>query len=253
MDFDLSSGIQFILHGYFESPNEQWRHVSRRLDSFELFFVLSGTLYVSDGSKNDTVSAGEYLITPPCENQYGWKPSKCRFYYFHWYANTSDGSFPIRGTFKNLDLIEKYYMLLATDNISQNVSNHLMAALLSELKDGSAYSPKSTDLLCKKIISYIQFASPDELKVSAIAERFRYNEKYLTHCFTMHTGSSLKKHLKQELMKRAIHMLEYTDDSITQISEQLGYSDAHSFSHVFKNAMNLSPTQYRQKYAKRSQ
>lgn len=248
MDFDLNTGIQFMLHGCFEAPDEQWKHVSRRLDSFELFLVLDGTLYVSDDCNNYTVNAGEYIIMPPCENQHGWKPSQCRFYYFHWYADTAKGSFPFRGSFKCLDTIEKYYMLLSEDHTLPNIANHLMAALLLEIKEGS-YTPssKSTALLCKKIISYIQFASPDALKVSAIAHRFRYNEKYLTHCFTRYTGIPLKKHLKKELMKRAMHMLEYTDDSISQISEQLGYSDAHSFSHVFKNAVNLSPTQYRMK------
>lgn len=251
MDFDLNTGIQFMLHGRFEAPNGQWRHISRELDSFELFFVLSGTFYISDGSNNYTVNAGEYIIIPPCENQHGWKSSECRLYYFHWYAEQTEGNFPFWGTFRNLDTIEKYYMLLSADNISQKVANHLMAALLLEVKEGGGtHSTKDAALLCQKIISYIQFAAPDELHVSAIARRFRYNEKYLTHCFTVHTGSSLKKHLKNEMIKRARHMLEYTDDSITQISEQLGYSDAHSFSHVFKNALHLSPTQYRKKNAR---
>ena len=56
MDFDLNTGIQFMLHGCFEAPDEQWKHVSRRLDSFELFLVLDGTLYVSDNCNNYTVN-----------------------------------------------------------------------------------------------------------------------------------------------------------------------------------------------------
>ena len=84
--------------------------------------------------------------------------------------------------------------------------------------------------------------------MSAIAAHFKYNEKYLTHCFTLETGESLKKHLKTEIIKRAKHILEYTDTPISTISEQLGYSDTHSFSHIFKNTVKLSPREYRKNF-----
>ncbi len=52
------------------------------------------------------------------------------------------------------------------------------------------------------------------------------------------------------MIKRAKHILEYTDTPIAAISEQLGYSDTHSFSHIFKNTVKLSPREYRKKFQK---
>ena len=69
-------------------------------------------------------------------------------------------------------------------------------------------------------------------------------------CLGSQTGESLKKHLKAEMIKRAKHILEYTDTPIAAISEQLGYSDTHSFSHIFKNTVKLSPREYRKKFQK---
>lgn len=47
-------------------------------------------------------------------------------------------------------------------------------------------------------------------------------------------------------MKRAKHMLLYTTLTIGEISEKVGYSDSHSFSHVFKNTVGVSPREYRE-------
>lgn len=252
MNFELGTGIEFMMHGTFTAPDNSWVHMSRYMTSYELFYVTKGILYISDDYHDYTVKAGEYVITPPCKNQHGWKQCECTFYYFHWFANNApDGNFPYFGSYNNIDTIEKYYALLSNDSITKEISNHIMAVILLEIqKSDKSISVGNASELCQRILSYIQFAPCEELKVSAIAAHFKYNEKYLTHCFTLETGESLKKHLKSEMIKRAKHILEYTDTPINNISEQLGYSDTHSFSHIFKNAVNLSPREYRKKYRK---
>ena len=278
MNFDLNTGIEFMMHGTFTAPDGNWVHMSRYMTSYELFYVTDGTLYISDDNNDYTVKTGEYVITPPCKNQHGWKNCECTFYYFHWFADdtcgdtcnymcddtcnytcdnacnykfddTGIGDFPAFGSYRNNDIIEKYYSLLNDTGLTKELSNHIMAIILLEIKKGDKnISAGNTAELCRRILSYIQFAPCEELRVSAIAAHFKYNEKYLTHCFTLETGESLKKHLKAEMIKRAKHILEYTDTPISTISEQLGYSDTHSFSHIFKNTVKLSPREYRQKF-----
>ena len=270
MNFDLNTGIEFMMHGTFTAPDDNWVHMSRYMTSYELFYVTDGTLYISDDNNDYTVKTGEYVITPPCKNQHGWKNCKCTFYYFHWFADdacddidnyvcedignymcedTRLGNFPSFGSYRNIDIIEKYYTLLNDTGLTKELSNHIMAIILLEIKKGDKnISAGNTAVLCRRILSYIQFAPCEELRVSAIAAHFKYNEKYLTHCFTLETGESLKKHLKTEIIKRAKHILEYTDTPIATISEQLGYSDTHSFSHIFKNTVKLSPREYRKNF-----
>ncbi len=252
MKFDLSTAIEFLLHGTFEAPDSKWVHMSRSMECYELFYVTSGILYISDGQKQYVVNTGEFVITPPCKNQYGWKPSACKFYYFHFdvkktcFKDAIDSFFPVCGKYRNINTIEKYYTLLSFEHCSLEILNHFMAIILLELKNGEdSEKVRETAQLCKSVLTYIQLAPAEQLKVSLVAEKFQYNEKYISSCITKETGTPLKKHLKAELIKRAKHMLEYTDYSVSQISEMLGYSDAHSFSHVFKNTEQISPKAYR--------
>lgn len=252
MKFDLSTAIEFLVHGTFESSDNKWIHMSRSMECYELFYVTAGILYISDGRNQYIVNTGEFVITPPCKNQYGWKPSACKFYYFHFDVKQAcvidniDSFFPAYGKYKNINNIEKYYTLLSLEHCSLEILNHLMAILLLELKNGKKPErTKETAQLCKSVLTYIQLAPAEQLKVSLVAEKFQYNEKYISNCIAKETGIPLKKHLKAELIKRAKHMLEYTNYSVSQISEMLGYSDAHSFSHVFKNTEQLSPKAYR--------
>lgn len=202
MNFDLNTGIEFMMHGTFTAPDDNWVHMSRYMTSYELFYVTDGTLYISDDNNDYTVKTGEYVITPPCKNQHGWKNCKCTFYYFHWFADdacdvacddidnytcedignymcedTRLGDFPSFGSYRNIDIIEKYYTLLNDTGLTKELSNHIMAIILLEIKKGDKnISAGNTAVLCRRILSYIQFAPCEELRVSAIAAHFKYNE-----------------------------------------------------------------------------
>lgn len=246
MNLDLSAPIKFSWKGYFSSPNENWMHMSREIDSYELFYITEGILYISDGENNYTVKKGEYLITPPCKNQHGWKPSSCKFYYFHFYASNAGKNFSRQGAYADVDMLEKYYSLLSRSGTVFPSYNHLLSALLLELKSGGKVQLHTTvSEACRSVQDYIKFAPSEQLRVSLIAEKFKYNAKYLSQSFKKEMGISLKKYLKNEIISRAKHMLSHTALSIGEISEQLGCSDAHSFSHIFKNDVGVSPKKYR--------
>ena len=37
MNFDLNTGIEFMMHGTFTAPDDNWVHMSRYMTSYELF------------------------------------------------------------------------------------------------------------------------------------------------------------------------------------------------------------------------
>lgn len=63
MKFDLSTAIEFLLHGTFEAPDSKWVHMSRSMECYELFYVTSGILYISDDQKQYVVNAGSFDST----------------------------------------------------------------------------------------------------------------------------------------------------------------------------------------------
>ena len=289
IELDTSSGIRFLWRGYFKAPDEEWVHISREIDSYEIFYVTKGQLFIADDEEEYTVNRGEYLITPPCRNQHGWKASRCEFYYVHFYAeeeisqgegnhqgegnpreeenprreenpqregnprgeeNPRREEIPSWGIYGDIDTLEKYYNLLSYDKRRQEACNHIVAAILLELKNGGSEEGRDNiAMVCHSIQSYIEFAPTGQLSIPLLADKFQYNQKYLSQSFKKETGIALKQCLKDEIMKRAKHMLLYTPLTIAEIAEKAGYSDSHSFSHVFKNMVGVSPREYRKSSA----
>ncbi|MBQ8846333.1 MAG: helix-turn-helix transcriptional regulator [Lachnospiraceae bacterium] len=55
----------------------------------------------------------------------------------------------------------------------------------------------------------------------------------------------------QKKMEYAKAELAETNHSVSQIGYTLGYSDPHNFSNAFKKETGLTPSEYRDSYAKR--
>lgn len=87
LEFQVEKPFHFNWSGKFIAPDENWIHITRTLVDFELIVMTEGTLYIAADEKEYVVQEGEYvLISPPC-NQYGYKPSKCTFYWTHFAYN----------------------------------------------------------------------------------------------------------------------------------------------------------------------
>ncbi|MGI6018279.1 MAG: helix-turn-helix domain-containing protein [Marvinbryantia sp.] len=61
-------------------------------------------------------------------------------------------------------------------------------------------------------------------------------------------GKTFLQKKKEARMSAAAILLEHTQKSITQLSEELGYSSVEHFSSAFKNYYHSSPTQYRRSH-----
>lgn len=247
MNINTDTNIEFLSFGLFKAPDKNWVHMSRSQDSWQIFCVTKGILYISDDRKDYTVSAGEYLVMPPCSNQHGWKASQCEFYYFHFYEKSGNADRQVvQGTYGDLNRIEALYAMLSYERRRKDNNNHIIALILCELTNPLNDDRNSeSDTLCERILAYMKYAQAEHLDIGYLAEKFMYHEKYLSQKFKKETGMSLKKHVKAELMGRARHLLAVTPLSITEISDRLGYSDVHSFSHVFKREEGISPREYR--------
>lgn len=84
-----------------------------------------------------------------------------------------------------------------------------------------------------------------ELTLEKMAEDLNCNPVYLSRTLKQELGVSFSQLLTDIRMKKAVELLNATDLSILEISEQLGYETQHYFSKVFKKTMGVSPNQYR--------
>lgn len=70
---------------------------------------------------------------------------------------------------------------------------------------------------------------------------------YLSRLFKQETGRSFIGHLTYTRMKTAIELLQGSDMTIQEISQQAGYETQHYFSTAFKKTTGMSPIQYRKR------
>ena len=88
--------------------------------------------------------------------------------------------------------------------------------------------------------------------LSRTAARFAVSPRTLSRRFADDTGTTPLKYLHSQRMRRAKHLLGSTSQSVTEVSRRVGYSDAATFSQLFKRHIGLTPRDYRAKFAPNS-
>lgn len=84
--------------------------------------------------------------------------------------------------------------------------------------------------------------------IDQIAERLSMSSRTLKRRL-QEAGTTYQKIKDDEQCRKAMSLLESTQDTIERIAEQLGYSDASNFTKAFKTWADLSPNEFRNKLA----
>lgn len=84
--------------------------------------------------------------------------------------------------------------------------------------------------------------------VSTLANLVNTTEKSFRVRFKAVFGKPIQEVLKRERLKKAEHLLRFTNMAINQIGEEVGYSAASSFVDAFKDQFGVYPTEFRERY-----
>lgn len=269
--------------GKFKALSSEWKHEKFLLSDYELIVMTEGELYLRYNGKNYTVKKGEYLLLPPSENGYreGFKEAYCSFYWMHFTMKRSE-NIPYEVSYSNAEnnstftdnhflipqsaAIPKAERLLVMmkqlqdmvknkyPEISLNAAvTNIMTELYGELSIGAPIynDPASKKQIYLDIIDYIQTNISRNIKISEIADAFGYNPKYLSHLFVEIRNIPLKQFILSQKIDAANFMLADNDKSITQIANELGFSDVHNFARMYKKSTGLTPSEYRNAFSKR--
>lgn len=263
--FYLEKPLDYHWVGKFEAPGEDWIHLKRFLTDYELIVVIEGCLYITDDVQQYVVHSGEYLIMTPGNSQYGYKPSKCTFYWLHFVQGMADEDspqiqLPLQHTLPRLErVIVLFKQLQDSERRYHNhvANNFFTTVILTEIYNqyqdmtNTKNIPIGKEQLYTDIVDYVSWHIGEPIKVSQIAKYYGYNEKYLTTFFKRISGIPLKTYIMNEKMELAKSLLVDTNDTISQIGYCIGFSDNHNFSSSFKKLTGMSPSEYRASFAKR--
>ena len=86
------------------------------------------------------------------------------------------------------------------------------------------------------------------LDVKFLVDKMNVSRSALYNKVKQLTGMGVNDYINKFRIEAAIQLLEQTNLSILEISEQSGFSNQSYFSITFKQATGLSPSKYKEKY-----
>lgn len=95
---------------------------------------------------------------------------------------------------------------------------------------------------------WIEQNAAKPLSLADLTERSALSERSLHRRFVAATSLTPVGYIQRVRIESAKRLLEATDQSIEQITEQVGYEDPRGFSRLFKTQVGLSPKSYRERF-----
>ena len=124
----------------------------------------------------------------------------------------------------------------------------MMTALLryySSTKDDSDYAIYHNVMRLAPVISYIAEHYCEKIYVEYLADMIGVSPDYFTKMFKDSIGKTPIEYINALRINRAMELLYKTKNSMTQISDEIGFCNSNYFHKIFKQYMDQSPLSYR--------
>lgn len=111
------------------------------------------------------------------------------------------------------------------------------------IEEKSSKEPAAID----RIKRYMQAHVDSDYSLIDVAEYMQMNPAYLSRYFKEKTHETFMEYDKKLKMERAKELLRTTNMKSYEIADQLGYKSVQHFSRIFKEYMDMTPMEYRQR------
>ena len=98
-------------------------------------------------------------------------------------------------------------------------------------------------------LKYINIHFKEDITLSDISQMVYLSDEYFSRKFHEYTGQTFKSYLLFTRLNYAKRLLLNTNKSVSEIASDSGFHYASHFTRTFKYQFNLSPAEYRKKFA----
>ena len=234
-------------------------HVFRkngRLD-YLLLYILTGTCTVVYNGVRYELSEGDFIHYFPNEKQdYIFdKNQNCSAFYLHYTGNDMASildelqfkagvhRFPL-----SRKIVAIFEELITEYQLTQPYHEHAKSALLLSLLTQIARQINCSYLRSSKVNDVIRLMQSDytqKYDLQAYADYCSLSPDRFSHKFKEATGCSPLQYFINLKIEKAKELLAFSDLSITEVGEQVGYDNPLYFSRQFKAQLGISPRAYR--------
>jgi len=230
---------------------------------YALEYIYEGAGIIRQKNREIYVSAGDFLLLTP-GYYYEFLPDKAHPWKKIWCAvsNTSFMSGLLSAyNIENVNHFSKLNSPLQLENIldvlesqkndkeSFRAIERMLFETVCALSDASSGGkPISLATIGKNYID----ANGLNSSVDDICKQLSISTSYFFRLFKQEYGVSPQKYIMNKKMDVAMDSLRHTNQSISRISDLLGYENVSSFSNTFYKKTGMTPVEFRKKYINES-
>lgn len=119
----------------------------------------------------------------------------------------------------------------------------LISKILMRVK--TDINKKSFMAVAELAVQYIQKNYAKKISVSDVADALSFHQSHLNRCMQKTFNTSTYDYLLKYRLEKAMELLIYTNDSVSNIAEAVGFLEPRGFSTAFKKYFGVSPTMIR--------
>lgn len=232
------------------------RRINGRSD-YHLLYVKSGRCDAVYDGKRYNLSDGNFVIYYPHQTQeYSFDTDGCTTYWMHFSGRAAKeilselqiepGAYrcklPDNAAAMFEELIREFHLKHYMHNSAENALLIYLLTILSRYIHAVHNTNDIERVIMLMNIRYdVPYDSQSYAKICALSKsRF-------SHKFKEVTGDTPSRYFIGIKIDKACELLKFSNLSLSEIAEKIGYDNALYFSRIFKKYMHLSPTEYRTK------
>lgn len=260
----LTRGLYMRAVGYY--PKAAGHRVDRGRHADDLFlYCVGGEGYLKVEGTDYPVAAGDLIMLPQgVAHAYGSSEERPWTMYWVHFAGTDARAFwrylgctedehvARLGTNARLTAALESLVQVGTSHFLENslvYGSNLLREVMTLMQMMRAQNRETRSQFCIDTIHALMHESLHmELDLDTLAQAANMTRHAFCRRYKTITGVSPYKHYLYLKIKRACHLLDVTDQSVTDIAEVMGYKDPYYFSRLFRQVMGMPPSQYRARY-----
>ncbi|MBL0684626.1 helix-turn-helix domain-containing protein [Aquimarina mytili] len=98
----------------------------------------------------------------------------------------------------------------------------------------------------KSLLDFLDERFKEDISIKDIENVSFYSYRNINRIFMALHHETIGKYLKRIKLEKAAQYLKYSNNTISDIALEVGYSDIAAFSKAFKNQFNCAPSQFRE-------
>lgn len=140
---------------------------------------------------------------------------------------------------------DPFYKVIVKSKIAELLGLIFRFTVKAPELQAEASSIASSLHLIRKAIRYIEDNFEHDILLEDVAGHLNISAFYFSRLFSKTTGMTFKAFLNTTRINKAIQFLKSTNESITTIAYECGFSSIRTFNRVFKELKNIPPSAIR--------